>query len=84
MPLQFNLQQGCKTPPNRHYFKFYVGQRVSGICPYNEKEYSGLIKHIYYTNEADKDPEPELLYIQDDKTNQIIPISVDSNLKHIK
>ena len=80
-PLSFNLQQKGKGIPNtQNYFKFYVGNKVSGISPYNDKEYTGIIKHIYYNEDTNK---PELVYIQDLKSNSVIPLQI-KDLKHVK
>lgn len=79
-PLSFNLQQGCRVP-HVHYYKFHVGDKVQGISPINDKEYSGIIKYLYYKEGNEK--EPFLVYILNFQNNDIIPLYAD-NLKKIK
>lgn len=81
VPLSFNLQQGCKVP-HVNYFKFHVGDKVKGESPINGKEYTGIIKHLYY--KEGEDDAPYYVYILDLENNNIIPLEVNDKLKKVK
>ena len=78
MPLSFNLQQKGNdktflTKDNRD--KFIIGDRVSGLCLYDNKEHKGHITNIIYDEKTNK---PISVYILDAETKFYIPLSYQS------
>lgn len=83
VPLSFNLQQGNGREIRKKYFSFHVGDTVKGISPINGKEYTGIIKHLYY-KDGDNQDEPYYVYILNLEHNNIIPLEVNDKLKKVK
>ena len=81
-PLSVSLQQ-----PNTQYqpstekpFRYFAGDTVKGICPYNDKEYKGIIQYMHYDNEPNEQPKVKLVYIFDLESSQVIPLKAETVL----
>lgn len=78
MPLTHSLEGSDKGTNHPHdHFPFYVSDKVKGYSPYDNKEHTGLIKHIYNDDKG----KPVLVYIMDLEINAVIPIMVDGMKK---
>lgn len=86
MPLSFNLQRShqaqgrlSRNKKEIRSCKFYPGEMVSGICEYDNKRHTGIINMLYYDPEkTEGDPKVIFAYIQDQKTNEIMPLKIDT------
>ena len=79
-PLSFTLCQKGNDPEmlnKNKSFKFFVGDHVSGYCPYDGKKHEGMIKYFYWVPGSDGTM-PKFVYIQDFSNEDTIPLEADS------
>lgn len=79
-PLAFNLCQKGNDPmpeDKNKSFKHFVGDYVSGYCPYDGKKHEGMIKYLYWIPGSDEQI-PKLVYVQDFETEDTIPLEGSS------
>ena len=79
-PLSFSLCQKGNDPgpeDKNKSFKHFVGDYVTGYCPYDGKKHGGMIKYIYWTPGSDEQV-PKLVYVQDFETEDTIPLDGSS------
>lgn len=79
-PLSFTLCQKGNDPEMENKnksFKFFVGDHVSGYCPYDGKKHEGMIKYFYWVPGSDGTM-PKFVYIQDFSNEDTIPLEADS------
>lgn len=79
-PLSLSLQQpNLQYQPNTEKpFKYNPGDTVKGRCPYNDKEYKGIIQYLLYDNENNEQPQVKLVYIFDLESSKIIPLNAET------
>ena len=79
-PLSFTLCQKGNDPEmlnKNKSFKLFVGDHVSGYCPYDGKKHEGMIKYFYWVPGSDGTM-PKFVYIQDFSNEDTIPLEADS------
>lgn len=79
-PLSFTLNQKGNDPgpeDKNKAFKHFVGDYVSGYCPYDGKKHSGMIKYMYWKPGSDGTL-PALVYVQDFDNEDTIPLEGSS------
>ena len=79
-PLSFTLCQKGNDPEmlnKNKSFKFFVGDHVSGYCPYDGKKHEGMIKYFYWVPGSDGTM-PKFVYIQDFSNEDTIPLEAES------
>ena len=79
-PLSFTLCQKGNDPElldKNNSFKFFVGDHVSGYCPYDGKKHEGMIKYFYWVPGSDGTM-PKFVYIQDFSNEDTIPLEAES------
>ena len=79
-PLSFTLCQKGNDPEmlnKNKSFKFFIGDHVSGYCPYDGKKHEGMIKYFYWVPGSDGTM-PKFVYIQDFSNEDTIPLEADS------
>lgn len=79
-PLSFTLSQKGNDPvpeDKNKSFKHFVGDYVTGYCPYDGKKHEGMIKYLYWAPESDESV-PKLVYVQDFETEDTIPLEGSS------
>jgi len=82
-PLSFNLcQKGNDPAPEdkNKSFKYFIGDHVTGYCPYDGKKHEGMIKYVYWQPGGDGTM-PKLVYVQDFDNEDTIPLDATS-VKH--
>ena len=75
-PLSFTLNQKGNDPAplnKNKSFKHFVGDHVTGYCPYDGKKHEGMIKYIYWQPGSDGTM-PTLVYVQDFNNEDTIPL----------
>lgn len=79
-PLSFTLCQKGNEPEMENKnksFKHFVGDHVSGYCPYDGKKHEGMIKYFYWVPGSDGTM-PKFVYVQDFATEDTIPLEAES------
>lgn len=79
-PLSFTLSQKGNDPgpeDKNKSFKYFVGDFVTGYCPYDGKKHEGMIKYLYWAPEGDG-TKPVLVYVQDFKNEDTIPLEAST------